>query len=252
MYQQHPRTVSKYWRMYLSKKEAGEVDPDLHNKRKGNSGQKGIDVTALRAALEEIPLKSRTTHRSIAAALEIPLTTLARNLKKLGLRACSRFLKPLLTDNGKAARLEWLLRWVRNAPGCAHKFHHFYDFVHLDEKWFYICKQGQRYYSYEGEDIPIRKVQHKSHVIKVMFLAAVARPRFDSSRNRQFDGNIGIYAFTVQRAAQRNSRKRSAGTMVTYSVDVSRATHTQKLINDVFPDIRAKFPAVSTVYVQLF
>ena len=26
MYQQHPRTVSKCWRMYLSKKEAGEVE----------------------------------------------------------------------------------------------------------------------------------------------------------------------------------------------------------------------------------
>eukprot|EP00904_Undaria_pinnatifida_P000538 jgi/Undpi1/10485/HiC_scaffold_29.g12935.m1 len=205
MYEQHPRTVSKYWRMYLAKKEA---------------------------------------------ALEIPLTTLARNLKKLGLRACSRFLKPLLTDNGKAARLEWSLRWVRNAPGGAHKFHHFYDFVHLDEMWFYICKNGQRYYLYEGEDLPVRKVQHKSHVIKVMFLAAVARPRWDASRNRQFDGKIGIYPFTVQRAAQRNSRNRAAGTMVTSSVEVNRATYTQKLINNVFPDIGAKFPAASTVYVQ--
>ncbi|CAM9323168.1 unnamed protein product [Pylaiella littoralis] len=40
-----------------------------------------------------------------------------------------------------------------------------------------------------------------------MFLAAVARPRYDSSRNRQFDGKIGIYPFTVQRPAQRNGRK---------------------------------------------
>ncbi|CAN0403566.1 unnamed protein product, partial [Pylaiella littoralis] len=172
------------------------------------------------AALQEVPLKNRTTQRSIAASLEIPPTTLARNLKKLGLRACSRFLKPLLTDNGKAARLAWSLRWVRDAPGGARKFHHFYDFVHLDEKWFYICKQGPRYYCYEGEDIPIWKVQHKSHVIKIMFLAAVSRPRFDSGRNRQYDGKIGIYPFTVPRSAQRNSRN------------------------------RAKFPAVSTVYVQ--
>ena len=38
--------------------------------------------------------------------------------------------------------------------------------------------------------------------------------------------------------------------MVTYSVEVNRETYTQKLINNVFPDIRAKFPAASTVYVQ--
>ena len=71
---------------------------------------------------------------------------------------------------------------------------------------FHICKQGQRYYIYEGEELSIRKMEHRSHVTKViMFLAAVARPRFDSSRNRQFDGKIGIYSFTVQRAAQPNS-----------------------------------------------
>ncbi|CAB1102617.1 unnamed protein product [Ectocarpus sp. CCAP 1310/34] len=87
-----------------------------------------------------------------------------------------------------------------------------------------------------------------------MFLAAVARPRFDSSRNRHFDGKIGIYPFTVQRAAQRaaqrNSRNRAAGTIVTRSVEVNRVTYKEKLINNVLPDIRAKFPAVSTVFAQ--
>ncbi|CAN0455456.1 unnamed protein product, partial [Pylaiella littoralis] len=218
---------------------------DLHNKRKGNSGQKGIDIAALKVVLQEIPLKNRTTIRSIAAALEIPTSTLFDNLKNLGLRSCLRFLKPLLSDDGKAQRLAWAL-----SPGGARKFHNFFDFVHLDEKWFYICKQGQRYYCYEGEDLPVRKVQHKSHVIKVMFLAAVARPRYDSGRNRQFDGKIGIYPFTVQRAAQRNSRNRAAGTMVTHSVEVNRATYNEKLINNVFPDIRAKFPASPIIFAQ--
>ena len=85
-----------------------------------------------------------------------------------------------------------------------------------------------------------------------MFLAAVA-PRYDSSsRNRQFDGKIGIsiYPFTVQRAAQRNSRNRAAGTMETHSVEVNRATYKEKLINNVFPDIRAKFPASPIIFAQ--
>ncbi|CAM9488852.1 unnamed protein product, partial [Ectocarpus sp. 6 AP-2014] len=164
MYEQTPKTVSKYWKMYKQHKEAGEADPDLHNKRKGNSGQKGVDVAALKEKLEEMPLKNRTTIRAIAAALDIPTTTL--------------------------------------------------------------------------------------HVVKVMFLAAVARPRYDSGRNRQFDGKIGIYPFTVQRAAQRNSRNRAAGTMVTHSVEVNRATYKEKLINNVFPDIRAKFPASSIIFAQ--
>ncbi|CAN0382926.1 unnamed protein product [Pylaiella littoralis] len=183
LYQQHPETVSRHWRLYQQKKEAGEQNPDLSNKRKGNSGRTGINIPVLVEKLAEIPLKNRTTQRSIAAALGIPKTTLVRNLKQLGLRACSRFLKPLLTDIAKEKRLDWAVRWVREVPGGARKFHNFYDFVHLDEKWFYICKQGQRYYLYEGEDLPVYKVQHKSHVTKVMFLAAVARPRFDTGRN---------------------------------------------------------------------
>ncbi|CAN0514412.1 unnamed protein product, partial [Ectocarpus sp. 12 AP-2014] len=251
IYGQKPRTVSKYWKEYKRQKAEGVQSPDLHNHRKNNSGQKGVDLAALIEKLKDVPLKNRTTIRGVAAALDIPKSTLFRNLQKLGLRSCSRFLKPLLTDEGKARRLEWALRWVRSGPGGGtRKFHNFLDFVHLNEKWFYICKQGQRYYCYEGEDLPVRKVQHKSHVIKVMFLAAVARPRYDTGRNRHFDGKIGIYPFTEQRAAQRNSRNRAAGTMVTHCVEVNRATYKEKLINNVFPDIWAKFPAVSTVHAQ--
>ncbi|CAM9645655.1 unnamed protein product, partial [Ascophyllum nodosum] len=174
---QHRYTVSKYWKESKKQKDAGVEDPDLHNKRRGNSGKKGIDLAPLLEALKEIPLKNRTTQRSIAAFLGIAQSTLFNNLKKLGLRSCSRFLKPLLTDDGKARRLEWALRWV-------------------------------------------------------IFLAAVARPRFNPSRNRQFDGKIGIYPFTE------------------HSVEVNRATYKETLINNVFPDIRAKFPTVSNVFAQ--
>ena len=142
IYEQTLKTVSKYWKLYNQKKEAGEEDPDLHNKRKGNSGQKGLDIAALKEVLQEIPLKNHTTIRSIAAALDIPTTTLFDNLKKLGLRSCSRFLMPLFSDDGKAQRLAWALRWVRFSPGGARKFHNFFDFVHLDEKWFYIYLQA--------------------------------------------------------------------------------------------------------------
>ncbi|CAN0437785.1 unnamed protein product, partial [Pylaiella littoralis] len=181
--------------------------------------------------------------------LDITKSTLWDNLKKLGLRSCSRFLKPYLTDEGKAARLAWALRWVRSGPA-VNTSSTTSSTSFTWTRWFYICKQGQRYYLYEEEDAPIRKVQHKSHVTKVMFLAAVARPRYDSSRNRQLDGKIGIYPFTMQCPAQRNGRNRAAGTMVTHCVQVNRATYKDKLINSVFPDIRAKFPAAHTVFAQ--
>ena len=102
------------------------------------------------------------------------------------------------------------------------KLHHFEDFVHIDEKLFYICQNGQRYYLYTDEESPTRKVQHKSHITKVMFLAAVARPRYDTSRRSNFTDKLGIFPFTIQRAAQRNSRNRAAGTMETKCVEVTK------------------------------
>ena len=72
--------------------------------------------------------------------------------------------------------------------------------VMVDEKWFYKFRQGQKtkYYLCEGEQLPVAKVQHKSHIQKVMFLAAVARPRYDTMINRNFRGKIGIFPFTRQ------------------------------------------------------
>jgi hypothetical protein len=47
-----------------------------------------------------------------------------------------------------------------------------------------------------------------------MFLAAVARPRFDANGNVVFDRKLGIWPFTYQEAAKRKSKNREAGTIV--------------------------------------
>ncbi|CAN0260747.1 unnamed protein product, partial [Pylaiella littoralis] len=252
-FQQHPQTISRLWKDCNKQKDAGEVDPNLDNKRKQKSGRKGIDLVSIQAALAGIPIKNRTTIRGVAAALGIPRSTLFDNLKKLGLRAASRYLKPLLTDGNKTARLEWALRWVSSSAGGGHKFHHFEDFVHIDEKWFYICPNGQKYYLYTDEEVPTRKVQHKSHITKVMFLAAVARPRFDSSRNRNFTGKLGIFPFTKQRVARRNSRNRAAGTLETKCVEVTKEVFKKKVVVEaIIPAIKACWPGGRgrAIYIQ--
>jgi hypothetical protein len=43
----------------------------------------------------------------------------------------------------------------------------FMDVVHVDEKWFYITFEGERFYIFSDEQVPYRAVQHKSHIIKV-------------------------------------------------------------------------------------
>lgn len=40
---------------------------------------------------------------------------------------------------------------------------------------------------------------------KVLFLAAIARPRFDQEENLKFSGKIGIYPFVTREPAKRTS-----------------------------------------------
>lgn len=48
-----------------------------------------------------------------------------------------------------------------------------------------------------------------------MFLAVVARPRFDSEGNVKFSEKIRIYPFVTKEPAKRNSVNRAAGSMKT-------------------------------------
>ena len=97
--------ILRVWNPYKQQKADG-ADIDLRNRRYQNSGRKGIDTAKTLEIIESVPLKNRTTQRALAK--EVGLTQgLQQNLKKLGLRAASRLLKPLLTEAGKLKRLDW-------------------------------------------------------------------------------------------------------------------------------------------------
>ena len=83
----------------------------------------------------------------------------------------------------------------------------------------------------------MRKVKYKSHIPKVMFLAAAARPRYNPNDSRTFTGKIGIFPFTDQRQAQLNSRNRAAGTMETKYVEVNKEVYKRKIIDEVIPAV---------------
>ena len=53
------------------------------------------------------------------------------------------------------------------------------NIVHIDEKWFYMSKKKETYYLHPWEEEPLRTCQNKNFIEKVMFLAAMTRPRFD-------------------------------------------------------------------------
>ena len=54
-----------------------------------------------------------------------------------------------------------------------------FDYVHIDEKWFYMTKVKKTYYLVVDEEPPERAVKSKNFIQKVMFMTAVARPCWD-------------------------------------------------------------------------
>ncbi|CAM9098659.1 unnamed protein product [Pylaiella littoralis] len=137
------------------------------------------------------------------------------------------------------------MSWVRSAAAGSRVLHNFDDFIRVDEKWFYLFVDGQRFHLYDKEEPPVRKVQSKRFITKVMFLAAVARPRHNPATNTTFKGKIGLWAFTEKVPAVRNSRNRAARTLVTKCVEITKETYKTKLIDGVIPAIKEKWPAAT-------
>lgn len=124
-----------------------------------------------------------------------------------------------------------------------------YDVVHVDEKWFNMYRASTTYYLSPMETIPYRACPNKRYIGKVMFLAAVARPRYDTKRNIYFDGKIGVWPVVELVQAARSSHNRPAGTWETKSVSMNNAKYVELLIKKVFPAIRKKWPGTQHLFL---
>ncbi|XP_057426190.1 uncharacterized protein LOC130719589 [Lotus japonicus] len=122
-------------------------------------------------------------------------------------------------------------------------FSSMHNIVHIDEKWFYMTKRSTNYYLLPNEEEPLRTCKSKNFIGKVMFLVAIARPRFDVDGNEIFSGKIGVFPFVTQEAAKRSSANRVVGTLETKPItSVTKEVSRLFLIQKVLPAIRAKWP----------
>jgi len=80
----------------------------------------------------------------------------------------------------------------------------------------------------------------KSHITKVMFLCAMARPR--RLHNRWWDGKIGIWPVGCYRSAVRDSVNRPAGAQLFEPESIDMDKHRCMMINNVLPAILTEFP----------
>lgn len=86
-----------------------------------------------------------------------------------------------------------------------------------------------------------------------MFMCAVANPIYANNGDVVFDGKIGIFPFTHQVLAQRNSKNRRRGELETKLIQSITKDQTRTmLIDQVLPAIREKWPvgASKTIYIQ--
>ena len=149
-------------------------------------------------------------------------------------------LKPVLTEENKVARL--IMALEARDPQDPSKFLDMMDRIHVDEKWFFLSRQRERYLLLLEEKNPKRCVKSKSHITKVLFLCAVARPRFNPSANSWWDGKLGIWPIGGWEPAKRASKNRPRGTLVWKNKPVTKEVYRELLISKLLPAIVEKWP----------
>ena len=134
------------------------------------------------------------------------------------------------------------------------KYQDMCDRIHLDEKWFFLTQEKERYLLVSDDQNPKHCVKQKSHITKVMFLCTVARPCFNMSANSWWDGKFGIWPIGDWEPAKWGSKNRPKGTLVWKNKMVTKDVYRDLLINKLIPAILEKWPRRDrmsrTIYIQ--
>lgn len=248
----NPKTIRKIWQRAMMCIAEG-LPVDVSYRMPGRVGRKRAEIDLQK--ISEVPLRRRTNIRSLSEAMKVAKSTLHRRVKEGKIRPHTNAMKPFLSEENKKTRLQFCLSMLEPSSLSSQPiFKNMYNYVHIDEKWFYLSKESERYYLLPEEHEPLRTCKSKRFITKVMFLAAVARPRFDATRNQDFSGKIGIFPFICKEPAKRRSKNRPAGTLETKAIlSVTKDTIRSCLIEKVLPAIRAKWPRcneIETIYIQ--
>ncbi|CAN0371463.1 unnamed protein product [Pylaiella littoralis] len=111
--------------------------------------------------------------------------------------------------------------------------------VHVDESWFYLMREKENVRVFPGEEVlGAPRVQHKSHLPKIMVIVANARP--DPAHN--FDGKIGIRRICVIKTAQRASERRKRGEEYEFDCTIDAEWYKDWYIDVLLPEINKKMP----------
>ena len=235
-------TISRLWRQARGAHEQYLIiTQEIASRNNSRANCYKYSHAEFRQGLKEIPWRHHKTYRSTAKAMGVTLSTVQQMLLHRDVCRIHMFsLKPTLTEENKMSRMEFALSFVDKNN--TRKFENMEDLIHIDEKWFYIMKDGQHFIIAVDEEEPYRHVQHKSFLTKIMFLCAVARPRYDTRRNAWFDGKIGIWPIRKWEQAKRSSKKRAKGMPVWKNQCITHDVYREYLIEKFLPAVKEKWP----------
>ena len=110
---------------------------------------------------------------TVANHIDIPLTILWWYWKLGDISKSTVHMKNALTLQHMRDRVEWCESFV----GASGTYKDMYEYVHIDEKWFYLGQVKKYFYMLPEEAEPHFTCQNKKFLTKVMFICAVVRPQ---------------------------------------------------------------------------
>ena len=209
--------VSKFAKRLKDGKPASKI---VKSRKIWNRNGFAYDNDDLLAKLASLKPEERGTMRCVAEKLGVSLHKVHDMLRTGQITCNQRSLKPRLSPAHCAARLEWANQHI-DPYG---KIDNLYNYIHINEKWFYVHHDGGKVYVTAEEDAPEdHHVQHKLHIRKVMFFAAIARPR-PVGRREWWDGKLGCWALTETVVTQRKSKYRPKGALEVKTIPADQSS----------------------------
>ena len=204
----------------------------------------------IQEGVKDVLLWKRHTQGKLATFTGVSKTTVHHWIVASTIHVHCNSLKPVLTEENKVARLLMALHF--RDPLDPTKYCDMLDWIHLDEKWFFLTWEKERSLLLPEEKNPKHCIKHKSLITKVMFLCAIACPRFNLSANSWWDGKLGIWPISDWEPAKHKSKNRPKGTLVWKNKEVNKEVCRELLISKLLPAIMEKWPWTNRLSRKIF
>ena len=183
------KAVRQIWKKH--KQAVLNGDPIVIHRKKGSGRKHKFTGDGLSERIRGVPRPQRKTLRSLSHVSGIPKSTLHDYVRRGLLQRTTSSIKPSLTPANLQKRVDYCMSHVEPDG----RFNDLKQIIHVDEKWFFVAEIDKKCYLLPDEDPEYRTCKHKSHIDKVMFGAAVARPSWDPHTRQWWDGKIHIMPF---------------------------------------------------------